>query len=487
MGIIFAGLSLITACSDFLEREPLGRLTQDDLTSGSYESQVFGLYAAMRNEGMCGAQFLAVHSIRSDDADKGSTLTDGADAEKMYDDFEYMKDHWLMNGYWSDHYNLINLCNNIISDIEEEGEVDEATLINKAEAKFFRAYAYFNLVRTFGEVPKINFKLKEAADGNIPKSSVAEIYELIDTDLQEAAEILPITWEIKYVGRLTSGAAKAMQTKTQITRSNWNVALAKAQEVISSGVYDLNTPYDKIFTEKGENCSESIFEIQAYHSLTQSYGTNHATIQGVRGSGDWNMGWGWNTPSELLASSYEADDPRKDATLLYAGKVNAPYGETPPAPTSNLPRNYWNKKVYTDPAIRREVNSTFGQWVNIRLIRYADVVLMAAEAANELGQTSEALNYLEMVRRRARGSNASILPKVTTTDQGKLRNAIRHERHVEMGMEYDRFYDLVRWEIDIEVLHAAGKTNYQKKHRYLPIPQPEIDKSNGVLIQNPDY
>ena len=80
MGIIFAGLSLITACSDFLEREPLGRLTQDDLTSGSYESQVFGLYAAMRNEGMCGAQFLAVHSIRSDDADKGSTLTDGADA-----------------------------------------------------------------------------------------------------------------------------------------------------------------------------------------------------------------------------------------------------------------------------------------------------------------------------------------------------------------------------------------------------------------------
>ena len=79
------------------------------------------------------------------------------------------------------------------------------------------------------------------------------------------------------------------------------------------------------------------------------------------------------------------------------------------------------------------------------------------------------------------------MPKVTTTDQGKLRNAIRHERHVEMGMEYDRFYDLVRWEIDIEVLHAAGKTNYQKKHRYLPIPQPEIDKSNGVLIQNPDY
>src|SRR5690606_22221564 len=131
--------------------------------------------------------------------------------------------------------------------------------------------------------------------------------------------------------------------------------------------------------------------------------------------------------------------------------------------------------------------SRFGQWMNMRVIRYADVLLLAAEAANEMGNTSEALQYLEMVRAHARGGNSAILPAVTTTDQVQLRKAIQHERRVELAMENERFFDLVRWGIVREVMHAAGKTGYQDKHRYLPIPQPEIDKSGGVLVQNPDY
>ena len=127
-----------------------------------------------------------------------------------------------------------------------------------------------------------------------------------------------------------------------------------------------------------------------------------------------------------------------------------------------------------------------GYWVNIRLIRYADVLLMGAESANEKGISGEAIDYLEQVRARARGTNTNILPKVTTTDQGELREAIRHERRVELGLEFDRFYDLVRWGIAKEVLQAAGK-NYQDKNALLPLPQTEIDKSKGVLVQNPDY
>ena len=146
----------------------------------------------------------------------------------------------------------------------------------------------------------------------------------------------------------------------------------------------------------------------------------------------------------------------------------------------------YNKKAYTDPALRKQFTNG-GFWVNIRLIRYADVVLMAAEASNELGMSSDALNYLEQVRSRARGNNTAILPKVTTTSQTELRDAIRHERRVELGLEPDRFYDLVRWGIAKEVLHAAGKLNYQDKHALLPIPQVEIDKSNGVLVQNPNF
>lgn len=217
-------------------------------------------------------------------------------------------------------------------------------------------------------------------------------------------------------------------------------------------------------------------------------------MQGVRGAGEWNLGWGWHTPTQLLADAFEAGDPRKNETLLYFVKTgedpstipaNQPYGEKPIA-NADVVNKYYNKKAYTDPALRAKYTKG-GFWFNIRLIRYADVVLMAAEAANETGQTQEALDYLEMVRARARGTNSAVLPKVTTTDQAELRDAIRHERRVELGMEFDRFYDLVRWGIAKDVLHAAGKTGYQDKHALLPLPQDEIDKSNGVLVQNPNY
>ena len=161
------------------------------------------------------------------------------------------------------------------------------------------------------------------------------------------------------------------------------------------------------------------------------------------------------------------------------------HAKTPPYSTSPAMGAYFNKKAYTDPALRKEYTNK-GFWVNIRLIRYADVLLMGAESANEKGIPGEAIDYLEQVRARARGTNSNILPKATT-DQGELREAIRHERRVELGLEFDRFYDLVRWGIAKEVLRAAGKTNYQDKNALLPLPQTEIDKSKGVLVQNPDY
>jgi hypothetical protein len=278
-----------------------------------------------------------------------------------------------------------------------------------------------------------------------------------------------------------------LQAKTFLYRQNWGAAYGAASAVIG-GPYNLNTPYERIFREEGENSSESLFEIQAVYTQTlTNLGVQYATVQGVRGAGAWDLGWGWNTPSASLANAFEPGDPRKDATLLYSGQVNSPYNETVPPATANIPRLYWNKKVYTNPSVRASTNSRFGQWMNVRILRYADVLLMAAEAANEVGNTEEALRYLEMVRARARGNNASVLPKITTTDQAELRKAIRHERRVELGMENERFFDLVRWGIAQEVLHAAGKTNYQPRHQYLPIPQPEIDRSGGVLVQNPNY
>jgi hypothetical protein len=504
--LLFAAISSLSlgGCSDLLDQKPQGEWVEgDEGSGGSFQSDIFTLYAKLRGYHVTsGTTALAIHSFRSEDAEKGSTASDGAAHGRMFDDFEYIATNGLIGSYWTANYEIIILANKILDDIAQseadKGTLSEGDLINLSEAHFFRAYAFFNLVRAFGEVPKIDFRINNAEEANIPKSSIAEIYALIDADLETAEAHLPQSWPPVYTGRLTWGAARALHARTYMMRNDWNNMHTAAIEVIQSGLYNLNTPYNQIFRETGENSSESVFELQCTATASQpgsnDIGSQFAQVQGVRGAGEWNLGWGWHTPTELLADAFEEGDPRRDETLLYFIKTggdpssipaNQPYGEKPIS-NADVINKYYNKKAYTNPSLRATYTKG-GFWYNIRLIRYADVVLMAAEAANELGNTGEASDHLEMVRARARGTNASLLPKVTTTNQAEMRDAIRHERRVELGMEFDRFYDLVRWGIAQEVLHAAGKTGYQEKHTLLPLPQNEVDKSNGVLVQNPNY
>lgn len=501
---LLVALSFTTGCSDLLDQQPQGEWVQgDEGKGGSFQSDVFTLYAKIRGFHVTsGTTALAIHCFRSEDAEKGSTASDGAAHGKMYDDFEYITTNGLIGSYWTSNYEIIILSNKILDDIAQaekaNGTLSEGDLINKSEAHFFRAFAFFNLVRAFGEVPKIDFKINNAQEANIPKSPVADIYTLIDADLTTAEQHLPKTWAPVYIGRLTWGAARSLHARTYMQRNDWANMYTASTDVMHSGLYNLNTPYNQIFRETGENSSESVFELQCTATPSQpgsnDIGSQFAQVQGVRGAGEWNLGWGWHTPTQLLADAFEAGDPRKNETLLYFIKTggdpgtipaNQPWNEKPIA-NADVVNKYYNKKAYTNPSLRATYTKG-GFWYNIRLIRYADVVLMAAESANETGKSAEAVDYLEMVRARARGNNSAVLPKVTTTNQAELRDAIRHERRVELGMEFDRFYDLVRWGIAKEVLHAAGKTGYQDKHALLPLPQTEVDKSNGVLKQNPNY
>lgn len=487
--IAFIAIFTVTSCKkDFLDRQPLGRFTEDDITAGSFDSKVFAAYSILRKDGFNHHLYLGIQSYRSDESLKGSTASDGAIHGSMYDDFEYDKTNGGISVYWSHHYELINAANDIIHTIDSTGANDPATLINRAEAKFLRAFSYFDLVRAFGQVPKIDF-VGSPAELNVPKAPVGEIFALIDADLMEAASVLPRDWESKFIGRLTKGAALALQAKADLWRQNWAGALSAAKAVITLNRYSLVPDYAEQFRHTGENGPESIFEIQAYYTPTNDLGIIYANVQGVRGAGQWDLGWGWNAPSQVLVDEFEPNDPRLNATVLFSGQSNTPWGEVVPDYPGVVAQPYWNKKVYTNPADRLSLNNRFGRWMNHRILRYGDVLLMAAEAANELGgtqNTADALAWLEMIRARARGNNNAILPPVTTTDQAALRDAIRHERFVEMGMEEQRFWDIVRWGIDVQVLTGIGK-NYQIKHRLLPIPQGEIDKSGGILIQNPDY
>jgi hypothetical protein len=488
------------SCENLLQQEPQGEWTSEDNTGGSFASDVFSMYAKVRGfQVTTGNTPLAIHNFRSEDVEKGSSLTDGASWADEYDNFRYSPSMNGIGSYWTENYAIIHVANKVLSDIDDAETIDELSegdLINKSEALFFRAFVYFNLVRAFGEVPLIDFKISDAAEANIPKASVEKIYELIDADLTLAAELpIPYTWGSQYPGRLTWSAVRSLHAKTHLQRGNWSQVRALTGDVINTGLYDLNTPFAKIFREDGENCSESVWELQCTYDASISdvneVGSQYCSIQGVRGSGDWNLGWGWHTPTEQLATAFESGDPRKDETLLYFYKTgedeslcppNTPWGEKPIA-NADVANKYYNKKAYGDPALRASRNKD-SRWVNVRMIRYADVLLMAAEAENELGDAASALTHLEAVRARARGSNISVLPRLTTTDQTQLRAAIKHERRIELAMEWDRFYDLVRWNDAVSILGSSG---YQPKHQYLPLPQSEVDKSNGILIQNPNY
>lgn len=503
---LMAIVVLVAGCKkNFLDREPQGQYTIDTYPypggSGPYDTYLFGPYSDLRAFNVHSQSFIAATSIRSDDADKGSTPADGGANAQGMDNFPVQPDNGYCNTLWLGYYSLINKANIALDQIYNNDAIiasEQVKRQSEGEARFLRGYGYFMLVRFFGRVPLIDTVFDNAASqSNVPQSSAEEVYAFIEEDLQYAAANLPSVWDAKFPGRATKGAANGLLAKVYLTQRKWALALAAANEVISSGVYDLSTPYNKIFGEDGENSKESVFEVQATASsqVFTANGVQYAPIMGVRGTGIWNLGWGWNTPSPYLASAYEPGDPRRARTIMFTsqpGRNGEPdtvyqtiYGETIPF---GLPNRMYNHKSHSNPAERARIGTQGGWWMNIRILRYADVVLMYAEAANELGNTSEALDKLELVRARARNGNNSILPEVTTTDQAELRDKIRHERRIELAMEHDRFFDLVRWGIAGEVLNAAGKPNFNPgRDNLLPIPQVQIDLSQGVLTQNPGY
>ncbi len=484
-------------CSKFLDRKPLGQAINGDIAQGGVQSQVFGLYSSTRLWGMTGLAFLTMHAARADD-DYNSTAGDGSDQQDIVDNFKYVKDHWSLNNLWDDHFSFIEQATGIVHDVDSAFAHDPASIVNEAEARFLRAYAYFDLVRDYGEVPIFTKKVYTPADAIVPKSSVSDVYAFIDADLQYAIQNLPETWSTQYLGRATKGAALGLQAKTYLYRQQWPNALTSAQMIINSGVYNLDPSYAHEFTEDAENGSESLFEIQNYENANGSVGSDGSysnglpDYMGIRGAGAWNLGWGWNLPTATLVNTaYETNDPRKGVTILASGQRDDYFG--PPTFGATLDASgtpYWDKKVYTDPARRAATKDNFSNWLNTPIQRYADILLIAAEASNESGNSTDALKYLEIVRARARAGNAAILPPVVTTDQNALRTAIKKERRVEFAMEFDRFYDLVRWTPATDGIDAPtvlGPLGYKLINKYFPIPQEAIDKSNGVLVQNPDY
>jgi hypothetical protein len=473
---------LVSSCKkSFLDVDPQGQQpalefwkTQDDATKA-----VNAIYANLRTWENVAFPALVIESVGADEADKGSTPND-ATFWLLYDTYTVTSTEGSLQSFWTGQYQNINLCNQVLDNIPTITMDETLKARYIAEAKFVRAYAYFRLVRAYGDVPLRLSVPKDASEYNIPRAPKEQVWAQIEQDLTDAAAVLPVTYGATDLGRATKGAALGLHAKVALYQKKWSDVVTLSNQVIGSG-YNLFPDFERLFRTNNENSSESVFEIQAelVPGNGEASNSQYSQVQGV--AGVTGGGWGFNVPSAALAAAFEPNDPRRDGTIIFRGETT-PSGDV--IPTAG-PNPMYNQKSYV-PFSQYVSGFNEGAQQNIRVLRFADILLMNAEAANELGNASQALTSLNRVRARARGTNPlTVLPPVTTTDQATLRAAIYKERQVELAMESDRYFDVIRQGRGTEVFGPKGwKAN---KNEVWPVPQTEIDLSGGLLTQNTGY
>ncbi len=473
---------MLTGCSDFLDKQPMGSESSADFLKK--ESQAIlatnAVYdaSAWRYSQEIFEWFLG--DIVSDDAEKGGeNAADWAELQQLKE-FRANAANSISFGRWSELYQGIYRANVVISGVPAIDMDPELRARLVAEAKYLRAFFYFQLVKTFGGVPLITTPLTPDQYCQA-RSPIEACWGQIELDLIEAADILPEKSEYPAddMGRATKGAANSLLAKAYIFQGKWAEALDRSSRVIESMEYDLEPNYADNFKLSHENGIESIFEIQHVEIATTDYGDLNegqetSIYQGSRNA-TYFTGWGFNCPTQDFVDEFELNDPRLNATVVFDNDIiyeNTPVQQR--ADNSSSPTGYGAKKYVLEyQPDEPEISNSPANW---RSIRFADVLLFHAEAANELGDPTTSLASLNRVRRRVS------MPAVTATDQAELRNAIYHERRVELGLEGHRFFDLVRQGRAATELAENGFV--AGKHEYFPIPQLELDVCPKV-VQNP--
>ena len=487
----------ITSCSDdFLDVPVQGGVTTEsdpklaeNLVTGVYGSLLQG--DSWGNGDVHGFAFISVTNIMSDDSDKGSTASDQAVPVGDLDNFSHTSTNKFCETLWSGNYFGIASANQALTALPAAA-IDAATRTRfEAEVRFLRAYFYFNLVRMYGRVPLVLRIARDAQDTKTDpifttRAPVEAIYAAIETDLQFAIDNLPLK-SASAIGHANKGAAQALLAKVSMYQGKWDEVYALTNEIINSTQYSLLDDYATIWRQEGDNSVESIFEIQTGEFNNANLKIdNYTACQGPRtgGSGGWDdLGWGFNNPSTSLVNAYEPGDVRKDATILTIDNSGTHAGTVLwdgfRVPSKDSVQNfYYNYKAYTSRTKETYANpADKDRPKNIKILRYAEVLLMYAEAAIETGQgdPDDAINQL---RERAQ------LDPIT----GVTIDDVWQERRIELAMEHDRFWDLVRTGRAAQVMQASGKTNFVAgKHEVLPIPNSQILLSAGKLEQNFGY
>jgi tetratricopeptide (TPR) repeat protein len=488
---------LLASCKKWVDYNPHQDFVvtaQDYLQSESdYRTMEISVYTPLQWLN----QVVPVGDIASDNAVSGGESASDVLSLQQIDDYTLTPVNSTLADIWQSAYEGINRANYMtqykaanLGGVAVDFAGKDALY---GEVYFLRAYYYFTLVKMFGDVPFFVDKRLSLSDSrSFKRTTKADIYTQIELDLNNAIKVLPIVQQQK--GRITRFAAEALLGKALLYQGKYDAAAPVLQDIINSNLFSLQANFGSIFPASGENGSESVFEIQysntsPYYNwggVTRgqgNYAVQQCGIRGLNGSADmpYAAGWSTNLPTQDLAAAYQAGDQRKSVTVL---DIEAYKNANPSFKISYQVAPYKNTGLYNQKYLPKK-GETSGQVElnydnNQRIIRYADVLLMAAEAYTKgtNADNAKAQTYVNMVRRRAFGDTAHDF----SSTGAALFDAIINERRLELAMEGERFFDLVRTGKAATVLGSSFKAG---KNELFPIPQSEIDISG--LTQNNGY
>ncbi len=466
---------LLQACSNnFIELPPQSTVSIDVLykTDKDFQDAVIGCYRTLQQQYQ---SFWIFGDVRGDDSEQQVVKND---AWYLSDAFILESDNNLIRDTWRNYYRLINRANTILARIEE---ADASVVVNKdrhiGESKFLRALAYFDLVRIFGAVPIVTTPITPEEAYQMRRDDIERVYnEVIIPDLLDAETKLPQQYTGSDIGRATSGAAKSILGKVYLTIHDFVNAENKLQEVTTMG-YSLLANYEALFDHSNEHHSEYIFDIEYEEGLGDqgSVFTNRfMPVSGLMNEfyGVTGVGVETNSPTEALIALFEDHDLRKDITVAIRGGFINGNGDF--VAFSQATSQTYTKKYLTSVAINNDSKT------NWKVTRYADVLLMYAEALNENNKTAEALVYLNQIRERAGVATYSGL------SQSEVRERIYTERRLELSFEGHRWFDLVRTGRAFEVMQPFGMNEYMTVFP-VPLEQIQIVNNPEIFPQNPGY
>ena len=505
--VVLALVCGLASCNDWLkEQQPNeSKLSDFFISKDAAKQAVVGCYVPMTwNLGSTYCNEWLIGDVASDDAIKGGEyLKDMADAFDICK-FQVVSSNGLLDAFYNAQYIGISRCNQALESIaamilpEDMTETERSQMLG--EARFLRAFYYFRLVRLFGGVPMPLAPVVSSEDWKMQRSTSEEVYAQIISDLEAAEAVLPLRSEYAAddLGRVTKGAAEALLMKVNLYLKNYSEVLKWGKLITASDEYSLVPDYFSQFLLENEWSAESVFEINYVTDMYSDYGgfgfTRGTFTQIMMRPRSANVGgvsgWGYDRPTWDLYAEFEDGDPRRGWTIL----VQLPSEVENETAEIHYANYFYNRKyqmeTYPESAeatakgLRFEfpdLSHASRAGLNWKEIRYADVLLMYAEAAIESGTDfATAKEYINSIRHRASAS----LPEVEAT-----REALRHERRVELAMEGHRWFDLCRWGIAKETMNAYRQkfrlSNWDALASEYPFIS-SIDKSHFELLDGDD-